>query len=1187
MKMQGTGLNKEEPKIIITQMDIKENQQSRRLSKHCHQHCYCEFEDLSFCQTLGANSVNTPSKVNHVLCLLIAECSPGPSNYLPCAVPSAYRSGTWIFAHEFLELVLGATSTGDLTRRGPTELQAREMADEALAGLDEGALRKLLEVTADLAERRRIRSAIRELQRQELEREEEALASKRFRAERQDNKENWLHSQQREAEQQAALARLAGQLESMSDVEELTSLLRGAGEYEERKLIRAAIRRVRAQEIEAAALAGKLCSGHPNSGSREDSKGRAAHRLERYEVLEPERQEQQTEVPEPTPTPEVTSRDVTTVTFLLQAPPESTSSSPASPDSSPTTASPEPPLESAKAQCPASEALGSPKSPPSPPRATSPEPQEPPSSPSTEGPEVNKLLPGPIEPPAAQDPTRGPSNTKRTDLAGLRPCQRSLSVLSPRQPAQNQEPNPLASGPSPFQRACSVRDRVRKFTSDSPMAAGLQDGPPRATLGPSTPARLLGPSQEQQRTARPLAQLQSCPREEGPRGRGLAARPLENGAGGREAGSEEPSALLPVAVGTAEPGASMKTTFTIEIKDGRGQTPTGRVLLPTGNQRAELTLGLRAPPTLSTSSGAKSTITHISGPGTPARLGSVTHITRFSHASPGGRGGCSIKASCRDSDTTSQRQQSLPLSPSSPHHRAPTSTMPGVPGPESELAAALEERLGRALEELRAVAEAGRAAVTQAAESAALTMEPVARATEELRAETAALSRRLDALGRQVEMLSLRLGVPFVPDLEPELEPSELLLAAADPEALFQAAEDAGTPIAHPPAFSTRRRSSAGLAHSSSLMEPELAEPPSATVEVANGAEQTRVDKASERRSPLSAEELMAIEDEGILDKMLDQTTDFEERKLIRAALRELRQRKRDQRDKERERRLQEARARPREGRGNMATETTTRHSQQAADGSVVSTVTKTERLVHSNDGTRTARTTTVESSFVRRSENGGGSTMVQTKTFSSSSSKKMGSIFDREDEASPRAGSLAALEKRQAEKKKELMKSQSLPKTSASQARKAMIEKLEKEGTVGSPGGPRPAVQRSTSFGVPNANSIKQMLLDWCRAKTRGYEHVDIQNFSSSWSDGMAFCALVHNFFPEAFDYGQLSPQNRRQNFEVAFSSAETHADCPQLLDTEDMVRLREPDWKCVYTYIQEFYRCLVQKGLVKTKKS
>ncbi|XP_019282263.2 smoothelin isoform X3 [Panthera pardus] len=880
------------------------------------------------------------------------------------------------------------------------------MADEALAGLDEGALRKLLEVTADLAERRRIRSAIRELQRQELQREEEALASKRFRAERQDNKENWLHSQQQEAEQQAALARLAGQLESMNDVEELTALLRGAGEYEERKLIRAAIRRIRAQEIEAATLAGRLCSGRPNSGSREESKGRAAHRLERCEVPEREKQKQQAEVPEPTPTPQGTSRDVTTVTLLVQAPPGGTPSLPASPVSSPTTASPEPPLEPSEARCPAAEAVGSPESPSSPPRATSPEPQELPATPSTERQVVNKLLPGPTEPPAVQGPTKGPSDTKRA------------------------EPTTLASGPSSFQRAGSVRDRVRKFTSDSPMAAGLQEGPPQLVLGPSTPTRLLGPShisttpasssnssssrgpsdtssrpsKEPRGAARPLAQLQSCPREEGPGRRGLAARPLENGAGGPVARSEEPSALLPVPVGTAEPGASMKTTFTIEIKDGRSQASTGRVLLPTGNQRAELTLGLRAPPTLlSTSSGGKSTITHISSPGTLARLGSVTHVTSFSHASPDSRGGCGIK------------------------------------------------------------------------------------------------------------------------------------------------------------------------------MEPEPAEPPSAEVEVANGAEQTRVDKAPETRSPLNTEELMAIEDESILDKMLDQTTDFEERKLIRAALRELRQKKRDQRDKERERRLQEARARPGEGRGNTATETTTRHSQRAADGSAVSTVTKTERLVHSNDGTRTARTTTVESSFVRRSENGGGRTMVQTKTFSSSSSKKMGSIFDREDEASPRPGSLAALEKRQAEKKKELMKAQSLPKTSASQARKAMIEKLEKEGASGSPGGPRAAVQRSTSFGVPNANSIKQMLLDWCRAKTRGYEHVDIQNFSSSWSDGMAFCALVHNFFPEAFDYGQLSPQNRRQNFEVAFSSAEMLVDCVPLVEVEDMMIMgKKPDPKCVFTYVQSLYNHL-----------
>ncbi|XP_036012641.1 smoothelin isoform X6 [Mus musculus] len=873
------------------------------------------------------------------------------------------------------------------------------MADEALAGLDEGALRKLLEVTADLAERRRIRSAIRELQRQELEREEEALASKRFRAERQDNKENWLHSQQREAEQQAALARLAGRLESMNDVEELTTLvrlragkgwvktyldsgmqplwpschpqLRSAGEYEERKLIRAAIRRVRAQEIKAATLAGRLCSRLPSSGPREDSRRQAAHTLDPGKVPEPEQQEQQTEVLEPTPTPEDTSQDVTTVTLLLRAPPGGRPSSPASPHNSPTSASPEPLLEPAGAQCPAVEAPVSSEPLPHPSEAPSPEPPMSPVPSSSRGRVISKPLPGPTEPSDTLDSIRGFSNTKRADPSETKSCQRSLSVLSPRQPTPNREPTSLA-GPSQFRRVGSVRDRVQKFTSDSPVVARLQDGPPRTALASPTPTRLPGPSlisttpasssssnssspspsdtsshKKQRELAHSLAELQSCPQEEGPGGRGLALRSLENRAGGPKPCSEEPSTPPPVAVGTGEPGGSMKTTFTIEIKDGRGQASTGRVLLPTGNQRAELTLGLRAPPTLlSTSSGGKNTITHISNPGTVTRLGSVTHVTTFSHASPGNRGGCNFK------------------------------------------------------------------------------------------------------------------------------------------------------------------------------MEPDPAEPPSTTVEAANGAEQARVDKGPEGRSPLSAEELTAIEDEGVLDKMLDQTTNFEERKLIRAALRELRQRKRD---------------------GSSSSSTTT--------------------------------------------------TTVQTKSFSSSSSssssKKMGSIFDREDQTSSRPGSLAALERRQAEKKKELMKAQSLPKTSASQARKAMIEKLEKEGSAGGPGTPRTAVQRSTSFGVPNANSIKQMLLDWCRAKTRGYEHVDIQNFSSSWSDGMAFCALVHNFFPEAFDYGQLSPQNRRQNFEMAFSSAETHADCPQLLDTEDMVRLREPDWKCVYTYIQEFYRCLVQKGLVKTKKS
>lgn len=35
-------------------------------------------------------------------------------------------------------------------------------------------------------------------------------------------------------------------------------------------------------------------------------------------------------------------------------------------------------------------------------------------------------------------------------------------------------------------------------------------------------------------------------------------------------------------------------------------------------------------------------------------------------------------------------------------------------------------------------------------------------------------------------------------------------------------------------------------------------------------------------------------------------------------------------------------------------------------------------------------------------------------------------------------------------------------------------------------------------------------------------------------------------------------------------------YADIAPLLDVEDMVRMQKPDWKCVFTYVQSFYRKL-----------
>ncbi|XP_035209000.1 smoothelin-like [Stegodyphus dumicola] len=123
-----------------------------------------------------------------------------------------------------------------------------------------------------------------------------------------------------------------------------------------------------------------------------------------------------------------------------------------------------------------------------------------------------------------------------------------------------------------------------------------------------------------------------------------------------------------------------------------------------------------------------------------------------------------------------------------------------------------------------------------------------------------------------------------------------------------------------------------------------------------------------------------------------------------------------------------------------------------------------------------------------------------------------------------------------------------------------------------------RPNFQRGGGV-TRSASDIKDMLLQWCKSKTREYEQVDITNFSTSWNDGMAFCALIHHFYPDAFEFESLNPKNRRYNFDLAFRTAEEKADIAPLLDVEDMVIMKKPDWKCVFTYVQSFYRKLHDK--------
>ncbi|XP_071946379.1 cytospin-A-like isoform X2 [Antedon mediterranea] len=101
---------------------------------------------------------------------------------------------------------------------------------------------------------------------------------------------------------------------------------------------------------------------------------------------------------------------------------------------------------------------------------------------------------------------------------------------------------------------------------------------------------------------------------------------------------------------------------------------------------------------------------------------------------------------------------------------------------------------------------------------------------------------------------------------------------------------------------------------------------------------------------------------------------------------------------------------------------------------------------------------------------------------------------------------------------------------------------------------------------------SKRNALLRWCQSKTQGYTNIDITNFSSSWNDGLGFCALIHSHVPHLLPYHELNSIDKRRNFTAAFKAAES-VGIPSILDVEDMVKMERPDWQSVMTYITSIY--------------
>ncbi|XP_006895433.1 PREDICTED: alpha-actinin-2 isoform X2 [Elephantulus edwardii] len=102
---------------------------------------------------------------------------------------------------------------------------------------------------------------------------------------------------------------------------------------------------------------------------------------------------------------------------------------------------------------------------------------------------------------------------------------------------------------------------------------------------------------------------------------------------------------------------------------------------------------------------------------------------------------------------------------------------------------------------------------------------------------------------------------------------------------------------------------------------------------------------------------------------------------------------------------------------------------------------------------------------------------------------------------------------------------------------------------------------------------SAKEGLLLWCQRKTAPYRNVNIQNFHTSWKDGLGLCALIHRHRPDLIDYSKLNKDDPVGNINLAMEIAEKHLDIPKMLDAEDLVYTARPDERAIMTYVSCYY--------------
>ncbi|XP_065114227.1 uncharacterized protein ehbp1l1b isoform X4 [Paramisgurnus dabryanus] len=112
------------------------------------------------------------------------------------------------------------------------------------------------------------------------------------------------------------------------------------------------------------------------------------------------------------------------------------------------------------------------------------------------------------------------------------------------------------------------------------------------------------------------------------------------------------------------------------------------------------------------------------------------------------------------------------------------------------------------------------------------------------------------------------------------------------------------------------------------------------------------------------------------------------------------------------------------------------------------------------------------------------------------------------------------------------------------------------------------PAWEFASPLPSPGLVTSSQSLLEWCQQIAKNYKGIKITNFSTSWRNGLAFCAILHHFHPDLITFNALEPHNIKENNKKAFDGFASLG-ISRLLEPSDMVLLSVPDRLIVMTYL------------------